>query len=172
MTNRVPDAEKAYAALLAAVRAADVRAHRLVGIHSGGVWIARRLARDLGIKEPVGALDISFYRDDYDRIGLHAEVKPTALPFEIDQAAILLVDDVLYTGRTIRGALNVLFDYGRPARVDLAVLADRGGRQLPIEARFCGVSLELAPQEGLTLSDAGTADAPHFEFALEATPAS
>ncbi len=98
---------------------------RIVGIHSGGTWIGERLHRDLGLPGAPGALDISFYRDDFNRIGLHGQVKPTDIDFDVDGADILLVDDVLYSGRTLRGALNVLFDFGRPARVDLAVLIDR-----------------------------------------------
>ena len=97
---------------------------QLVGIHTGGVWLAQRLAQDLQLKPP-GALDISFYRDDFSRIGLHPQLRPSAIPFELEGASILLIDDVLFTGRTLRAAMNALFDYGRPARIDLAVLVDR-----------------------------------------------
>lgn len=154
MPSPLPDAEQAYGALCAQLRAERLGASRIVGIHSGGVWIARRLQRDLGFSGAIGELDISFYRDDFDKIGLHAQVKPSSIDFEVDGAQILLVDDVLYTGRTIRGAMNVLFDYGRPARIDLAVLIERKGRELPIAARWVGAHMELDPREGLVLSRA------------------
>ncbi len=115
----------------------------LVGIHTGGAWIAEALHRMLGLSTPLGMLDISFYRDDFEQIGLHPEVKPSDIPFDVDGADILLVDDVLYTGRTVRAAINELFDYGRPARIRLAVLVDRGGRELPIEPTFSGFHLDL-----------------------------
>ncbi len=115
----------------------------LVGIHTGGAWLAEELHRMLSLSTPLGMLDISFYRDDFERIGLHPEVKPSDIPFDVDGADILLVDDVLYTGRTVRAAINEIFDYGRPARIRLAVLVDRGGRELPIEARFTGIKLDL-----------------------------
>ena len=115
----------------------------LVGIHTGGAWLAEELHRMLGLSTPLGMLDISFYRDDFERIGLHPEVKPSDIPFDVDGADILLVDDVLFTGRTVRAAINEIFDYGRPARIRLAVLVDRGGRELPIEARFTGIRLDL-----------------------------
>jgi pyrimidine operon attenuation protein/uracil phosphoribosyltransferase len=150
---RLPDPEAAYEALLAKLKEAELSDFRLIGIHSGGVWLARRLARDLGDDRAIGELDISFYRDDFDRIGLHA-ARPTTLPFEIDDAKILLIDDILYTGRTIRGALNVLFDYGRPAQVRLAALIDRGGRQLPIGVDFCGESIVLDDTQMLVLTEA------------------
>jgi pyrimidine operon attenuation protein / uracil phosphoribosyltransferase len=116
----------------------------LVGIHSGGVWVAERLHADLKIQAPLGCLSSAFHRDDYSRRGLPAEMKSTTLPFEIAGAHILLVDDILFTGRTVRAALNELFDYGRPATVELAVLLDRGGRELPVEAQYCGAKHPLA----------------------------
>lgn len=115
----------------------------LVGIHTGGVWIAERLRQRLQIAAPLGKLDISFYRDDFSRIGVNPQVRPSEFPFDVENRDLLLVDDVLYTGRTIRAALNELFDYGRPASVSLAVLVDRGGRELPIEADVAGSRLEL-----------------------------
>ncbi len=123
----------------------------MVGIHSGGVWIARRLHELLGLEAPLGELDISFYRDDFTRIGINPQVKPSKLPVEIDDRHIILVDDVLHTGRTIRAALNELFDYGRPSSVALAVLIDRGGRELPIEANFVGQRMTLAPGQNVKL---------------------
>jgi pyrimidine operon attenuation protein/uracil phosphoribosyltransferase len=167
-----PDAERAYAALLAQLRADQIGHYQLVGIHSGGVWIAQRLSHDLGMPGPIGELDISFYRDDYDQIGLHAEVKPTSIGFDVEGASILLVDDVLYTGRTIRGAMNVLFDYGRPARVDLAALVDRSGRQLPIEARWLGARVDLPLDQSLVLSCLpGDVPPASFTFTVEPSPA-
>ena len=111
----------------------------MVGIHTGGVWVAERLHRLLGLSEPLGALDISFYRDDFTRLGINPVVKPSQLPQAVDGRHIVLVDDVLQTGRTIRAALNELFDYGRPASVVLAVLAQRSGRELPIEPDVAGL---------------------------------
>lgn len=113
----------------------------MIGIHTGGVWLAENLHAALGIIQPVGSIDISFYRDDYGARGLHGKPQRSALPFSIEEAHVILVDDVLYTGRTIRAALNEIFDFGRPARVDLAVLIDRGGRELPIAARYCALTL-------------------------------
>lgn len=128
-----------------------------VGIHSGGVWVMEALAERLGRDLPKGTLDISFYRDDFSRIGLHPEVKPSQIPFDVENRHVLLVDDVLYTGRTVRAAMNLLFDYGRPASIRLAVLVDRGGRELPICADFAGARLELAPGQHVALlrDDAG-----------------
>lgn len=112
----------------------------IIGIHSGGAWVAEYLHQKLGVSTPLGALDAAFYRDDYASRGLHKSRKST-IPVDIAGRDVILVDDVLYSGRTTRAALNELFDYGRPARVDLAVLVDRGGRQLPIAARFCAHTL-------------------------------
>ena len=116
----------------------------------------RRLDRQtpherLGLTAPIGLLDISFYRDDFGKRGLHPQVKPTSIPFSVEGRALILVDDVLYTGRTTRAAINELFDYGRPGNVRLAVLADRGGRQLPIYAEFCAWQVELADSQELVL---------------------
>ena len=126
----------------------------LVGIHSGGAWLAERLATELGLAERLGFVDVSFYRDDFSEKGLRADVKPSQIPFDVEGATILLVDDVLYTGRTTRAAINELFDYGRPARVLLAALVDRGGRELPIAADFVAASVELSKQENLQLQRA------------------
>ena len=151
--NANPDAEAIYARLLQAVR--DGIAGRdvsLIGIHSGGAWIAERLHRELALPTPLGTLSSAFHRDDYGRRGLPSEMKATHLPFEIKGADIILVDDILFTGRTVRAALNELFDYGRPASVELAVLLDRGGRELPIEARYCGAVSPLPPSRNYVLS--------------------
>ena len=111
---------------------------KLVGIYSGGAWLAERLADMLPGDHPVGFIDVSFYRDDYSTKGLRAKVATTTLPFEVDGSRIVLIDDVLYTGRSVRAAINELFDYGRPDAIELAVLIDRGGRELPIEAGYVG----------------------------------
>ncbi len=124
----------------------------MVGIHTAGVWIAERLHESLNIKEPLGELNISFYRDDYSRIGLHPQIKPSNLPFNIENKHIILVDDVLYTGRTIRAAMNELFDFGRPASITLAVLIDRGNRELPIEAQVIGIKDEMDTDSYIKLS--------------------
>jgi len=121
----------------------------LVGIHTGGVWVAERLHAALGLSTPLGTLDISFYRDDFRQRGLKPDVRPSDLPFEIPGRDIVLVDDVLYTGRTVRAAVNLLFDYGRPGRVRLAALLDRGGRQLPISAEWVGDIVDVPADRGM-----------------------
>jgi pyrimidine operon attenuation protein/uracil phosphoribosyltransferase len=147
------DAEALYRTLLEQVRAglAGVPDAAIVGIHSGGAWLAERLAADLDLQGRLGFIDVSFYRDDYAKKGLHPDVKPTHIGFNVDGATILLVDDVLYTGRTTRAAINVLFDYGRPARIMLATLADRGGRELPVAPDFAALQVTLEPQQALSL---------------------
>jgi pyrimidine operon attenuation protein/uracil phosphoribosyltransferase len=124
----------------------------MVGIHTGGVWVAERLHKKLGLEVPLGSLDISFYRDDFTRIGMNPQVRPSQLPFDIDNRNIILVDDVLHTGRTIRAALNELFDYGRPASIQLAVLVERCGRELPIEANVVGRKMDLSNGEHVKLT--------------------
>ena len=124
----------------------------IIGIHSGGSWLAEILHRKLAIEEPCGRLDISFYRDDFSRIGLNPEVKDSFLPHDISGRHILLIDDVLHTGRTIRAAMNEIFDYGRPASIRLCVLVERNGRELPIQADYCGTSLDLRPEQHVKLS--------------------
>ncbi|CAK0751742.1 Pyrimidine operon regulatory protein / Uracil phosphoribosyltransferase [Gammaproteobacteria bacterium] len=124
----------------------------LVGIHTGGVWVAQRLQSMLDLSGPLGRLDISFYRDDFTRVGMNPEVKPSYLPFRIDNRVLILVDDVLHTGRTIRAALNELFDYGRPARVILVALVERSGRELPIQADVTGLRLALDSGEHVKLT--------------------
>ncbi len=123
----------------------------MVGIHTGGVWIAEQLHRKLGLSEPLGSLDISFYRDDFTRIGMNPVVRPSQLPFSIDDRHIILVDDVLHTGRTIRAAMNELFDYGRPASILLATLVERDGRELPIQANVVGVHVRLSSTQHIKL---------------------
>jgi pyrimidine operon attenuation protein/uracil phosphoribosyltransferase len=124
----------------------------LVGIHTGGVWIAEKLRNLFGHEIPLGTLDITFYRDDFSRMGLHPEVKPSAIDFNVEGADVLLVDDVLYTGRTVRAAMNELFDYGRPDRIELAVLIDRGGRELPVAPQYVGATIELPHHQNIQLN--------------------
>ena len=154
----LPDAEAQCQALAEAIRPQLRTDTALVGIFSGGAWIAERLAQLLAISHPVGFIDVSFYRDDFEQIGLHPNVKPTAIPFTVEGRHLILCDDVLQSGRTTRAALNVLFDFGRPANVELAVLADRGGRELPVAARYCAWQAEPAADQMLILdrNDAGT----------------
>ncbi|MCE1242945.1 bifunctional pyr operon transcriptional regulator/uracil phosphoribosyltransferase PyrR [Oryzomicrobium sp.] len=151
LSKPLPDAEAQVAELAAKIRPDLTADTALVGIFSGGAWLAERLREVLGIDAPVGMIDVSFYRDDFGEKGLHPQVKPTSIPFEVEGRHLILVDDVLYTGRTTRAALNEIFDYGRPAAVDLAVLADRGGRELPIAAQYCVWDVELDDGEELIL---------------------
>lgn len=147
------DAESIYFELLRRVREriGDVSL-LLVGVHTGGVWLAERLRTDLGIDAEIGLLDVSFYRDDFHSAGLSHGVRPSQIPFDVNGATILLVDDVLNTGRTVRAAMNELFDYGRPARIELAVLIDRGGRELPISTPLVGRTLEVPADVSVVLS--------------------
>ena len=149
--STLPDAEAQCVALADMIRPKLQTDAVLVGIHSGGVWVARRLKELLGLKAEIGLVDVSFYRDDFGEKGLHPQVKPTSIPFEVEGRSLILVDDVLYTGRTTRAAINELYDYGRPASVRLAVLADRGGRELPIYAEYCVWQLELTASQELVL---------------------
>jgi pyrimidine operon attenuation protein/uracil phosphoribosyltransferase len=147
------DAEAVYRSLAARLREEVVgRDVRLVGVHTGGVWLAQRLREDLHVPHEVGILDISFYRDDFSRSGLNPTVRPSSIAFDVEGAEIVLVDDVLYTGRTVRAAMNELFDYGRPARIDLAVLIDRGGRELPIAPTVVGRRIEVPEEISVVLS--------------------
>jgi pyrimidine operon attenuation protein / uracil phosphoribosyltransferase len=161
MIDSLPDAELAYGNLLQQIaqslsdrRGTDIH---FIGIHSGGAWIAERLHRELAMTTPLGTLSSAFHRDDYGRRGLPGDMKATDLRLPVVGAHIILVDDILFTGRTVRAALNELFDYGRPHSVELAVLLDRGGRELPIEARFCGGIFPLAAEFNYVL----TQDAAH-----------
>lgn len=124
----------------------------MVGIHTGGVWLAEKLHKRLGISDELATLDISFYRDDFSRIGMNPQVKPSSLPLQVEDRHIILVDDVLQTGRTIRAAMNEIFDYGRPASIMLACLIERSGRELPIQADVVGQVLELSSNEQVKLT--------------------
>jgi len=150
----LPDAERLVAALIEQMRPETSAETVLIGIHTGGVWLAERLHQALGLKQPLGTIDVSFYRDDFGSRGLSPRVKPSEIPFEVVDADVILVDDVLYTGRTIRAAINELFDYGRPRRVRLAALVDRGGRELPITAQFTGAQVSVGAGEQVELKKA------------------
>ena len=147
----LPDAETLFEALVARLSGHITPDTGIVGIVTGGAWLAERLHGALRVKTPLGMLDPSFYRDDFGKAGLHHQVPPSQSPFEVEGRQVLLVDDVLFTGRTVRGAMNELFDYGRPARIELAVLVDRGGRELPVAAQFMGASLEVPAGKVLVL---------------------
>ena len=129
----------------------------IIGIHTGGVWVARALADSVVpdfFDAPLGTLNIAYYRDDFTRIGMHPQVTPSDLPFNVDDRHLLLVDDVIQSGRTIRAALNEIFDYGRPASVTLAVLIERNGHELPIHADIIGQSVTLSADQHIKLSNA------------------
>ena len=119
----------------------------IIGIQTGGLWIAKKIQYRLGTNIPLGELNIAFYRDDFSRIGMHPRVSPSKLPFDVEDRHIILVDDVLYTGRTIRAAMNEIFDYGRPTSICLVVLIERTGRELPINADVVGKTMTLKPDE-------------------------
>ena len=166
-TSLVLDAEALYAELRRGVQALLQPHTQLVGIASGGAWLAERLHRDLGLAQPHSSLSSSLHRDDFAQRGLASSAQ-TQLHFDVNGAYVLVLDDVLYTGRTVRAVINELFDYGRPARVRLAVLVDRGGRQLPVQADFAAARLALAPTQSLALArDA----AGNFQFDVQATEA-
>lgn len=151
LSGPLPDPEAQCRQLAEKLRPLLPKNPALVGIYSGGAWIAERLRELLGLTEEIGLIDVSFYRDDFAVKGLHTKVKPTIIPFDVESRHIVLVDDVLYTGRTTRAAINELFDYGRPAAIDLAVLADRGEHELPIAATWKIWDVTLAAGESLQL---------------------
>ena len=163
MSSLALDAEALYGELQRGVRPLLTPETRLVGIVSGGQWLAERLQADLGLPGAAGAISSAMHRDDYAKRGLAASGQ-TTLPFDINGADILLLDDVLYTGRTIRAVVNELFDYGRPARVRLAVLVDRGGRQLPVAAEFAAARVVLPATQSLQLA---RAEEGSFSFHVE-----
>lgn len=137
----------------------------LVGIHTGGVWVARALLEILGedfFAAPLGTLNIAYYRDDFTRIGMHPQVSPSDLPFDVDNRHLILVDDVFYSGRTTRAALNEIFDYGRPATVTLTVLIERNGRELPIRPDIVGATVQL--EKGQQLKLRKSSDGLHLEL--------
>lgn len=165
MSSLVLDAEALYADLLLAVRrklAECSDRQWLVGVASGGAWLAQRLQKDLALSEEIGILSSSMHRDDFSQRGLSSSGQ-TVLPFDVDGAHLIVVDDVLYTGRTIRAVLNELFDYGRPASVRLMVLVDRGGRELPVQADLAVARVTLPASQTLELA---RADDGRFSFQL------
>lgn len=152
---KMPEVEPLLAAMTATLQqriTALPKAPVMVGIHTGGAWIAQHLHQALRLEQPLGLLDISFYRDDFEGKGLHPSVKPSVLPFAIDDQHVILVDDVVMSGRTIRAALNELFDYGRPASVVLAALVDLPQRQLPIQPDVAGIRMDLQPGQRVKLA--------------------
>ncbi|MGE5641047.1 MAG: bifunctional pyr operon transcriptional regulator/uracil phosphoribosyltransferase PyrR [Clostridia bacterium] len=160
----LPDAEKLCAQLADELRPRIGPKSAMIGLYTGGAWLAERLHQLLALKSPLGLMDIAFYRDDYAARGLKHDPKRTKIPFDVNGAELLLVDDVLYTGRTVRAAMNELFDYGRPQSISLVVLADRGGRQLPICAQHCGAKVDVPAGMRLTLK---RADSGKLMLALE-----
>ena len=162
------NAEKSYEKLLENLRQRKQSgSFELAGLAMGGAWIAERLASDLGMTH-YGVINVAFHRDDYAEKGMTAlrtaSTMPTHLPFDVNGANIILIDDVLLTGRTVRAALNELFDFGRPAQVELMVLADRGNRELPVAANFAGEKIQVADQQILVLEKDA---AGKFSFQLE-----
>lgn len=147
----LPNVESIIAGMAEQLKPYLARNPHLIGIHSGGVWVAQRLHGRLGLQEALGTLDISFYRDDFTRLGMHPTVKASNLPVNIEDRHVILVDDVLHTGRTVRAAMNEIFDYGRPASITLAALIERDGRELPIQADIAGYKLKLARHQQIKL---------------------
>jgi len=144
---KLPDAEKLCESLAAELRPKLTSKTAMIGLYTGGAWLAERLHGLLGLKEPLGLMDIAFYRDDYHAQGLHHDPKRTRIPFDVNGRELLLVDDVLYTGRTVRAAMDTLIEHGRPAAVRLAVLVDRGHRELPIRADHVGKNVPTSREE-------------------------
>ena len=155
--TKLPDAEQLCEQLVAELKPRIGPKSAMVGLYTGGAWLAERLHKTLGMKTPLGLMDIAFYRDDYAARGLKHDPKRTKIPFDVNGAELLLIDDVLYSGRTVRAAMNEIFDYGRPQSIALVVLVDRGGRQLPICAQHVGAKVEVPAGMRLTLKkdDAG-----------------
>lgn len=147
----LPDPDALIEAILAQLRGRIDASVGIVGIRTGGVWVAERLRAALGVVLPLGSIDVSFYRDDYGQVGLHPGVKPSEIGFQVEGRDILLVDDVLYTGRTVRAAINEIFDYGRPRKIWLAALVDRGGRELPFAADVVGAVLSVPDRHRVDL---------------------
>ena len=152
--SKLPDAEALLPRLVEALKPLVRPTTAMIGLYTGGAWLAERLHAMLKLEQPLGLMDIAFYRDDYNKEGLKHDPKRTKIPFDVEGRDLLLVDDVLYTGRTVRAAMNELFDYGRPRSISLVVLADRGGRQLPIEPQHCGAKIEVPAGKRLRLKRA------------------
>ena len=168
LPERLPEADRLCEQLAAELRPKVGPKTAMIGLYTGGAWLAERLHRMLGIVSPLGLMDIAFYRDDYAARGLKHDPKRTKIPFDVNGCELLLVDDVLYSGRTVRAAMNEIFDYGRPASIALVVLADRGGRELPICAQHCGAKVEVPAGMRLTLKKE---DSGKLNLALESSRA-
>jgi pyrimidine operon attenuation protein/uracil phosphoribosyltransferase len=151
--SALPDPEQLVRDLADRMRDALSPDAGLVGVYTGGAWVAERLHQMLGLETPLGTLAVTLHRDDFGVRGLHPESRRSQIPFAVDGREVVLVDDVLHTGRTVRAALNELFDFGRPRAVRLAVLVDRGGRDLPVSADFMGARIEVPDDEELGLSN-------------------
>ena len=134
------------------IRHFDSQSICMLGIHTGGYWIAQKLYQQMNLPNPLGSLSISFYRDDFTRVGLHPQVKPSQIPLDIEDKHIILVDDVLFSGRTVRAALNEIFDYGRPASVLFCCLVDRNAHELPICADVYGLQMQLPHDKHIKLN--------------------
>jgi len=145
------DAEALYGELMQGMRFLFRPGMRLLGVTSGGAWLAQRLHRDMALDEPVGVISSAMHRDDFAQRGMTAAAQ-TKIPFDVNGAQIVLLDDVLFTGRTIRAVINELYDFGRPACVRLAVLVDRGGRELPIQSDLCAARVALPASQSLALA--------------------
>ena len=152
MSNQIPDPESLILAMAKDLASAASLDPIMIGIHTGGVWVAKRLYTELNLSSSLGSININFYRDDFSRIGLHPQVSASEIPENVEGRHLILVDDVLQTGRTIRAALNEIFSYGRPDSVRLAVLVERGGRELPLQPDIVGLKLPLAAHQHIKLA--------------------
>ena len=152
MSNQIPDPESLILAMAKDLAPAASLDPIMIGIHTGGVWVAERLYTELNLSSSLGSININFYRDDFSRIGLHPQVSASEIPENIEGRHLILVDDVLQTGRTIRAALNEIFSYGRPDSVRLAVLVERGDRELPIQPDVVGLKLPLSAHQHIKLT--------------------
>ncbi len=164
MSDLVLDAEALYRELVRGVQQLRTSETKLVGITSGGAWLAERLQKDLDLAGEVGVISSAMHRDDFSKRGLSGAGQQTQLHFDVNDSHIVLLDDVLYTGRTIRAVINELFDYGRPACIKLAVLVDRGGRELPVQADFAAARVTLPASQALALVRDGVGQ---FSFKVE-----
>jgi pyrimidine operon attenuation protein / uracil phosphoribosyltransferase len=152
LNPELPDVDRLLEQMAEQLRSLAIPDPVMIGIHTGGAWLATKLHTLLGLQSQLCTLDITFYRDDFSTIGLHPQVNPSHMPEDVENRNVILVDDVLQTGRTIRAALNEIFSYGRPRSVTLAVLVDRGLRELPVQADVCGLEIALEPFEQIKLT--------------------
>lgn len=152
MNSRLPNPDELISDMATQMGSELAENPIMIGIHTGGVWVANVLHKNLNLATPLGSIDISFYRDDFSKIGLHPEVKTSSIPTDIEGRSLILVDDILQTGRTIRAALNEIFFWGRPAVVKLVVLVERDGRELPIQPDIVGTRLNLDSSKYIKLA--------------------